>query len=431
MKKKNIIILLLLTILTTLYFYLYAIFTYDAVWNYGFAYNITKGLVPYRDYNMIITPLFPYLLSLFILIFGHKLILYYLFMAILTVLITYFYYKKIGLKAITIYLILLATHDLGYNVLALFLFTLLLTIIDKKNNDITIAIIISLLILTKQTLGILIIPSIIYSKNKKKTTLVYITTFLLLLIYLLINNSLYQFIDYCFLGMFDFTSNNSTNFTLVTFGEIIICICIIIGLIRSKFINKELLYILLFQIIVFPIVDGVHFIITFIPVLYYIYYRVNYKYANYLIYLTISSFFIVFNILQSNYTLDTIYNNKKSFMYGKRIQNYLTDYFKYIYKYKEKYKNYNLYIIDSRAYLVKLELDIKINKYDLINNGNMGYKGSRKYIKEINKKCTTKKCIFFVSGDKEIKQINKDIPKYISKKYKQINSSNLDNIYIN
>ena len=33
---------------------------------------------------------------------------------------------------------------------------------------------------------------------------------------------------------------------------------------------------------------------------------------------------------------------------------------------------------------IKLNLDIPINKYDIINNGNMGYNGSKNYIKEID-----------------------------------------------
>ncbi|MBR3161892.1 MAG: hypothetical protein IKF19_04095 [Bacilli bacterium] len=430
--KKKIIILILLTVLTTLYFYLYSVFTYDSVWNYGFAYNIVHGLVPYKDYNMIITPLFPYLLSILILFFGHKLILYYIFISILIVLTSYICYKKIGYKSIAVFFLLLAIHELGYNVLALFLFMSLLYLLDNDDaNDLLIAIIIGLMILTKQTLGLLIIPSIIYSKNKKKTIITYIIVFLIFLCYLIINNSLLQFVDYCFFGMFDFTSNNGTKFTLVTLGEIIICFSLVLALIKSKLKNKELFYILLFQIIVFPIVDGVHFIITFIPILYYIFYRLNYKYINYLIYMTILSFTVVYNLLQIDYSLDTLNSNKNSFMYKRRIQNYLNDYFIYIRESQKKYKESRIYFLDSRAYLVKLELNTKINKYDLINYGNMGYHGDERYIREIDNYCDKHSCVFFISGDKEIKQMNKRIIDYVKKNYNQEASSSLENIYKN
>ena len=45
----------------------------DEIWNYGFSYNIANGLVPYRDFNMLQTPLLFYLGSLFINAFGHHL----------------------------------------------------------------------------------------------------------------------------------------------------------------------------------------------------------------------------------------------------------------------------------------------------------------------------------------------------------------------
>ena len=33
---------------------------------YGFAYNVSMGLVPYRDFNMVVTPLYTFILSFFI-----------------------------------------------------------------------------------------------------------------------------------------------------------------------------------------------------------------------------------------------------------------------------------------------------------------------------------------------------------------------------
>ena len=37
---------------------------YDEIWNYGFSYNMASGYLPYRDFNMIITPLFNFLISI-------------------------------------------------------------------------------------------------------------------------------------------------------------------------------------------------------------------------------------------------------------------------------------------------------------------------------------------------------------------------------
>ena len=122
MKKKLIKIfsLILLTIVAVLYsFYFTNLYSYDEVWNYGFAKNILDGLVPYRDFNMIVPPLFPYLLAVLLAIFSEKLIVYHIFMAIITVIITFVASKKIGLYAILIYLNMLIYYANGYNVMTL------------------------------------------------------------------------------------------------------------------------------------------------------------------------------------------------------------------------------------------------------------------------------------------------------------------------
>ena len=38
----------------------------DVLWNYGFSYAISRGEVPYLDFNMIITPIYPMINSLFL-----------------------------------------------------------------------------------------------------------------------------------------------------------------------------------------------------------------------------------------------------------------------------------------------------------------------------------------------------------------------------
>ena len=73
MKKKYIILFLIVFLLTFIFgFFFYSIYI-DEVWNYGFAYSISKGLIPYKDFNMVITPLYPFLLSFFINLFGNYL----------------------------------------------------------------------------------------------------------------------------------------------------------------------------------------------------------------------------------------------------------------------------------------------------------------------------------------------------------------------
>lgn len=438
-KYLKIIFWCLLVILTTLYLYCFIPLVLDGVWNYGFGYNITQGLVPYRDFNMIIPPLFPYILSLFINITGNKFIIYYIVISIIIVLITVISYKKIGYKSILIYFIILIYPHNGYNTFALFLLFILLFVIDKdnnkdNNNDILIAVIISLMFLTKQTLGLLIIPSIIYSKNKKKTICIYFIAILLLLIYLLFNNNLYEFIDYCFLGMFDFTNKNTTEINLVLFIEIPLVIYLFVLLIKSKFKNKEIFYILLFQIISFPITDGSHFILTLSPIIYYFYSKYRNKYFVFIFTVMLVFYILGFNVSLYNPGTDIIYKDKSSFLNYKKVPNYFNQYFDFINNYSKQYKDYRLYLLDSRAYVGKLEYNMKIDKFDLINDGNMGYNGCYKYVNEIHDYCSEHKCLFIVNKEEalnDINQTNKYIVSYVMYNYIEIASSNVDSIYIN
>lgn len=433
-KYLKIIFLCLLVILTTLYLHCFIPLVLDGVWNYGFGYNITQGLVPYRDFNMIIPPLFPYILSLFINITGNKFIMYYIVISIIIVLITVISYKKIGYKSILIYLIILIYPHNGYNTFALFLLFILLFVLDKDNNDILIAVIISLMFLTKQTLGLLIIPSIIYSKNRKKTICIYFIAILLLLIYLLFNNNLYEFIDYCFLGMLEFTNKNNTEINLVSFIEIPLVIYLFVLLIKSKFKNKELFYILLFQIISFPITDGSHFVLTLSPIIYYFYTKYRNKHFVFIFTVMLVFYILGFNISLYNSNTDIIYKDKSSFLNYKRVPNYLNQYFEFIDNYSKQYKDYRLYLLDSRAYVGKLEYNIKIDKFDLINDGNMGYNGYYKYINEIHDYCSEHKCLFIVNKEEalnDINQTNKYIVSYVMYNYIEIASSSIDSIYIN
>lgn len=63
---KYIVLFIVAFVISFVYEFFIARLGMDEVWCYGFAYNISKGLVPYRDFNMIITPLYSFAGSLFI-----------------------------------------------------------------------------------------------------------------------------------------------------------------------------------------------------------------------------------------------------------------------------------------------------------------------------------------------------------------------------
>ena len=428
--------LILIIILAVIYQYFIVDLSLDSIWNYGFSYNISKGLIPYKDFNMIITPLFSYLLAFLIKIFGNKLLLYYILMAIIVGVIVILCYRWVGYYSLFIYILLLPVVSGSYNMLALLLFIVLMFLIKSDkigNNDLKIAVVVSLMIMIKQTLGILILPSVIFAKKRKKVIAIYLLVFLVFFLYLYINNNGYQFVNYCFLGLFDFT-NNSTKLNILVIVYVIICLYLFYSFIKTGFSNELLLYMLLFQVISIPIVDGVHFVISNIPLLLYFYYKSDSKYLIIFINLFIVSFFVFYSLVHVINNNSSLYRNKNSFMYYKKIPNYLENYFVDINNIYRSYDDYKIFVFDERAYLIKMELNKKINKYDLINNGNMGYNGYKKYIIEIDNYCKKNKCLFILKNKKDgdvNNQINNKILFYVRKNYRCLISSNLYNIYLN
>lgn len=44
----------------------------DLIWNYGFSYNIASNLIVYKDFNMVITPLYPFICGLAMNLLGNN-----------------------------------------------------------------------------------------------------------------------------------------------------------------------------------------------------------------------------------------------------------------------------------------------------------------------------------------------------------------------
>ena len=41
----------------------------DEIWNYNFAKNMADGLIPYLDFNIVTTPLLPFICAIFLKLF--------------------------------------------------------------------------------------------------------------------------------------------------------------------------------------------------------------------------------------------------------------------------------------------------------------------------------------------------------------------------
>ena len=158
----------------------------DGVWLYGFGKNIVDGLIIYRDFSVITTPLYYFIEIIFIKLFGNYLISVDIFNSLLVASIVLMMFKIIKYKAFFVFPLILIFYPNGYNLFSLFWLMLILFLIDKKlDNDYLIGFIVGLSFLTKQNIGfMLLIPALFYSKKRLKTIICFVIPFLILVIYL-------------------------------------------------------------------------------------------------------------------------------------------------------------------------------------------------------------------------------------------------------
>lgn len=365
----------------------------DDVWLYGFSYNISKGLVIYRDFACVTTPFYYFIGSLFVKIFGNYVISVGVFNAVLVACIFLFMFRIIKWKALVIIPLIFIFFPNGYNLFCLFFLMLILMLIYlKKDGDFIIGIVIGLLFITKQNVGIcLFISFIYYSKNKIKGLISFLIPFVFVIIYVLLNGAFYEFMDCCFLGLLDFGSGNKY-FDVFGMFEILLLVVLLVKLIKSKFDNKELFYILMFQIICYPLMDAYHCFVCYVPILYYF---IKLGYLNKCLLLITALFIYLFTILLFVFSCDS-FNNHDNVLYLKNsgdLDILMNDFHEYL-------GDVNTYYFTGYfGYLYKLYYDIPIGKYDLWNDGNLGYHGVEKRIKEVYDICKESDCLFIVDGD--------------------------------
>ena len=198
----------------------------------------------YKDYNMVITPLYPIVVGTLMKILGSNMIVFYLINAILATSILYVVYKLDKKIIMPFMLVILLTSEPNYDLLStLFLFTLIYFEKEKK-NDYLIGIIIGLTFLTKSSIGVfLALPTLCYFKEYKKIikrVVGFLIPNALIMIIFLIKGNLFDYINYAFLGLFDFASGNSS-FSIISILSILIISYFIYQYIKTKKDKKRLL----------------------------------------------------------------------------------------------------------------------------------------------------------------------------------------------
>lgn len=286
----------------------------DEVWNFNFARNIANGLVPYRDFNMVQTPLLSIICGVFLKLFGTELFAMRILAVILCSLIMLLAYKILEkletpttlIYAFIIFIICLYEEhfciDYNFAVLLIILEVILIELnnIEKKNHKLNFVagILVGMSILTKQTTGIflalvfllykiLIITNKKEIKEYKKETLYkilgVIVPIVLFCTYITICNNWNCFVDYTISGIKTFSNkisyvnliNGNYGITVSILSILIPTLLFLIYIKTVVFSNKnkdESIYILFAYsvaslIVVYPISDSIHFLIGIFPAL--------------------------------------------------------------------------------------------------------------------------------------------------------------------
>lgn len=427
-KIKKILVYVLIFFLFLICFATINNFITDNYWNYGFGYNIVKGMVPYRDFNVILFPLSLFLSAGFMKILGTKLIVYYIYSSLIATLIVYLV-CSLGKKNIALIIIffMILFETGGYNYLSLLMLFLLIYLEEKKKNDFLIGLVLGLAFVTNQKLILLVIPTLFLKDFSRIMTRfkAFIVPVQIMLLYLFANSALYKFIDYTFLGLFDFGNKNS-HFDFIFLFEMVIILYLVFKYLKSK--DKKVLYCLCFQVIAIPIFDPYHVSVGLIP---FIFCACNIKKKSLLLVNSIFFILLYFVIIGRVYTfshddiLSIDLDSKSNYfltLKSQKVERYSSTFLNYYYN-----SPYKVYFLSGDAYYFKLRGGLPIDQFDLVSNGNNGYNGTKKVEEEIKKVKEAAMIVCAISSEYDkYNQTNHQVIKFIQNNYELIDDLGYD-----
>lgn len=440
MRKKILLGILLFILLFVFNLFIYPI-TLDEIWNYGFSYNILNGKIPYLDFNMVLTPLFSFIMTLPLMMFGNNILVFNIFNIFIVLGCFLLLHNLIDDNMWLCTLIFFIPFPIlypSYNLFLLFLFLYLIYLEKNEKSDYLIGFIVGCLILTKQSVGVfLLLPCLLYYlKNKKKFISRLIGCIIpcsIFLIYLLITKSFMSFLDLCLFGLFDFAGNNSVTSKFSLFTFILICLVTIIFIVKEPK-NIYNYYALMFYSISIPLFDAYHVgfqILVFVLLCF-----INFNFLKGLPIYSFAIFLVVYACLFVSYSYGNISSLKK--MYPNNINHFeyrylgskQVDFTNKVSNYIKKNKDYKYMFLDSNGYYFRIINDESASYLDLINMGNWGYNGSDKLIDSIKK--LPKNTRFFIDGVELVgqRQIDRRAIKYVIKHGKKVDKVGLYDIYI-
>ena len=447
-------------------------FCTDFIWNFQSIFKMHQGNLIYKDFNVIITPLFFYIGNLMFHLFGANLnvfqfygiIIYFLKLVLLFCIFRSLKIKRfLSVLYTSLWLILelpYISNSANYNQLALLfcLIGILYYILNdtKKYYHFVQGILIFLVFFTKQTTGIYYAFGIVlfesiqsrFDKNFFQKQFIKFLTFLVCILtaccIFYIRGNFFNFINLCFGSILEFGSSNTifiwSNLKQLFMILFILAFSIFVLTLKNIAINikKQISFLLVFSLAMsfnmFPLVNPYH--INMAMLFYYILfiYIINQLLINEIfttnlhkkICIIICIFIFSFLFVQIGYSYFTEYINLERFnknhpFYNigisaenmKKLEN-MTNYIQ-----TQIVQGIRVIILCYEAASYMIPLNINNGDFDLPYSGNLGYAGIQNMIEKISKMENTEFLIFTNEEDcfyQESREIREYILNHLEKK---------------
>ena len=267
LKSKELDVLFMIVVIVSILSLGALITPNDELWNFANSYKMFNGYKIYEQLNVIITPLFFYIAQLFFEVFGPTMLSFRIYnIAIYTLffVLIYMIFKTLKItkkRAVfyTFFMIFIFNTMIptgaNYNIFAIIpILIAILLIIKEKDNPFYIGILLFLTFMLKQNVfAFFAIGIFAYELVKQKDVInifrnlfqIYLVAFsgiIIFLFYMYLENNLYNFINYCFLGIREFGTNN-LNIEISGARYLYISIMVIIltfAMIYNKKINNKI-----------------------------------------------------------------------------------------------------------------------------------------------------------------------------------------------
>lgn len=474
-KIQNILLIIFTGFITISFVLITPMGCSDELWNFQNIHKMIRGLKIYNDANVIITPIFYYIGYIFVKIFGGKLLGFKIYNVVIYVIEFIFVdkiLKKLNMLKVTriltassliFFSYTLMISGANYNTLAIVfsLIGLYLYVLNKRSNFLQ-GIIIFLVFFTKQNIGVLyFIAGAIYElyrdglskkfiANQIKKGLVTILFSAILILQMFFSGNLYSFINYAFLGMFDFGKNNVT-FTVDPFYGIFFIIIIVLYVFIRELKKKDfklnnidefienLTLLLIFSIVMsfieYPIFNTAHLLTIFPFYLIFVLYffdvllikelfegeavvNVVKWFAIMVLLVSVIRIILVMIFSFDGYTTINDFNspfwmakiNTNVIEHSLELEKYITE---------RNKENVDVMILSYEAAYTMINLNQSHGVYDLLFYGNLGYDGTNRIIEEIKSQKNCEYLIFIDEKDmfwQEPKEIREFIINNLEKK---------------